>query len=111
MSESLLQEYILELYLIGIFHLGRRLGVQVIQVCVETRSSNGGMISLKEVLAFVRAKKRANAESISAEDVKRAVEKIAILNSGFKIIEVVFWILLDDVLLGFILPLKLINYI
>jgi hypothetical protein len=65
-----------------------RLGVQVIQVCVETRSSNGGMITLQEVLAFVRAKKKANSVAISAEDVKRAVEKISILNSGFKIIEV-----------------------
>ena len=45
---------------------------------------------MKEVLASVRAKKRGSSSvAISAEDVKRAVEKIAILNSGFKIIEVV----------------------
>lgn len=66
-----------------------RLGVQVIQICVETRSSNGGMITMKEVLASVRSKKKANAVAVSTEDIKRAVEKISILNSGFKIIEVI----------------------
>lgn len=35
-----------------------RLGVQIIQICVETRSNNGGMITLKEVLDYVRSKKR-----------------------------------------------------
>jgi ESCRT-II complex subunit VPS22 len=65
-----------------------RLGVQIIHICVETRSSNGGMITLKEVLALVRSKKSSSATAISAEDIKRAVEKISILNSGFKVIEV-----------------------
>lgn len=68
-----------------------RLGVQIIQICVENRSSNGGMITMKEVLTSVREKKRGASSTsiiISAEDIKRAVEKISILNSGFKIIEV-----------------------
>ena len=56
---------------------------------METRSSNGGMITLKEVLAYVRSKKRGKTNvEISEEDVKRAVEKIAVLKSGFKVIEV-----------------------
>lgn len=75
--------------LLGVGDFYYELGVQIIQICVETRSSNGGMITMKEVLAHVRTKKRGASSSvaISAEDVKRAVEKISILNSGFKIIE------------------------
>lgn len=74
--------------LLGVGDFYYELGVQIIQLCVETRASNGGLISMSEVLSQVRAQNKTNLSmAVSAEDVKRAVEKISMLSSGFKIIE------------------------
>jgi len=77
------------------------LGVKIIQISVKTRTANGGMIALEDLLKLLKASSaqattRSTASSmasgsqqqISAEDVKRAVEKLAVLGGGFRLVNI-----------------------
>lgn len=90
--------------ILGVGDFYYELGVKIIQISMHTRSSNGGMISLKELLNRLNhqgqyapaqttsaGKKLPSTNSqpqqkVSKDDVLRAIEKISILGNGFQII-------------------------
>lgn len=74
--------------LLGVGDFYYELGIQIIQVSVQTRASNGGIISMNEMLSSLRSSGKTRRD-LSQDDVKRAVEKLSVLGSGFKIIEVI----------------------
>lgn len=74
---------------LGVGEFYFELGVIIIQICLQTRSENGGIISLNVLLDRVREyrKRQRKAQVVSMEDLKRSVEKLAVLGSGFKLVE------------------------
>jgi ESCRT-II complex subunit VPS22 len=75
------------------------LGIKIIQICLQTRSANGGIITLRELVARVREKQRlaeaarkrrsstsSQTTQISSEDVMRSIEKLEILGKGFSLV-------------------------
>ncbi|KAF2761178.1 EAP30 family protein Dot2 [Pseudovirgaria hyperparasitica] len=64
------------------------LAVRVVEVCRETRGTNGGLVSLAEVRKSVlRGKAIGGGMEVSDDDVVRAVESLKPLGSGFTIIK------------------------
>eukprot|EP01039_Chlorochromonas_danica_P005966 gene5966-6570_t len=59
--------------LLGVGDFYFELGVKIIQIAVQTRALNGGIMPLEEMRE-------------SEEDIQRAVEKIAVLGSGFRLL-------------------------
>jgi ESCRT-II complex subunit VPS22 len=74
--------------ILGLGEFYYELGVRIIQVCFRTRHLNGGFIALPELLRAVRKRRTVEQNEISEEDIERAVSKLAILGSGFKIVDI-----------------------
>jgi ESCRT-II complex subunit VPS22 len=99
--------------ILGVGDFYFELGVKIINVCVQTRSINGGIISLNELYCIIKKKllstttassssspktttslssssllsKNSNNNELSIYDIKRAIEKLMILGNGFKLVE------------------------
>ena len=72
--------------LLGVGDFYSELGVQIIQICLQTRATNGGIISLNELYEILCSKPGRRHQNISHDDIKRSIEKISILGNGLKII-------------------------
>ncbi|KAJ1454380.1 EAP30/Vps36 family-domain-containing protein [Pelagophyceae sp. CCMP2097] len=66
----------------GVGEFFYELGVKIIGVCVATREANGGLIGLDELLLELNA----SGDSVTGDDVKRAVAKLKVLGSGFAMV-------------------------
>lgn len=97
--------------ILGVGDFYFELGVKIINICVQTRSMNGGIISLNELFIIIKKKLSSSSKSISTSstttisssstttnnnnndnelsiyDIKRAIEKLMILGNGFKLVE------------------------
>jgi len=101
--------------ILGVGDFYFELGVKIINVCVQTRSVNGGIISLNELYTIIKKKlssttiassssslktitssssssssslpNKSNNNELSIYDIKRAIEKLMILGNGFKLVE------------------------
>lgn len=73
--------------LLGVGDFYYEIGVQILQIGVQTRSINGGIMSLQELLNRVQSCPGRSKQRISRDDVKRAIEKIGVLGSGVKLIQ------------------------
>lgn len=63
------------------------LAVRSIECCVATRPLNGGIISLAELVRLLRKNQSAyNVNTISKDDVERAVGKLGSLGGGYKVV-------------------------
>lgn len=74
--------------MLGVGDFYYELGVQIIEVCLATRGKNGGIMSLEELREKV-SKSRSNRnkqETITNDDIMRAVDKVKILGEGFRVI-------------------------
>ncbi|CAN8074168.1 unnamed protein product [Agarophyton chilense] len=60
------------------------LGVRIIEVCVSTRPTNGGIISFAELVSALRTRRMTYTENVSSDDVERALMKLDVLGGGFK---------------------------
>ena len=69
-----------------------KLGVSVVDVCLSTRGTNGGIMPIEDLLARVEERsgygKHKDLETISIDDLERAIKKLGSLGRGFEIIEV-----------------------
>jgi len=63
------------------------LGVIIVEKCLQTRASNGGMMLLSDLLRRVRAHSSGR-RSTSEEDILQAVERLKVLGSGFRLLEI-----------------------
>ena len=85
--------------LLGVGDFYYEIGVQVLQIGVQTRALNGGIMPLFDLLERVRSCPGRSGQTISREDIKRAIEKISVLGSGVKLIKV--WDVLTETLLSY----------
>lgn len=72
--------------LLGVGDYYYELAVRIIEICVATRGINGGVLSLGELLGVLRTKRITYTEKISRDDVERAVSKLDVLGSGFRVV-------------------------
>jgi len=72
------------------------LAVQLIEICIMTRSQNGGLIPLDDLVAKLRVRRRAIASrmgaseeafDISTDDVRRAIKSVSVLGNGFRLVD------------------------
>eukprot|EP00607_Mallomonas_marina_P009542 CAMPEP_0182419462 /NCGR_PEP_ID=MMETSP1167-20130531/3922_1 /TAXON_ID=2988 /ORGANISM="Mallomonas Sp, Strain CCMP3275" /LENGTH=171 /DNA_ID=CAMNT_0024594411 /DNA_START=256 /DNA_END=771 /DNA_ORIENTATION=- len=73
--------------LLGVGDFYYELGVIVIQITVQTRSENGGIISMSDLMQHIRTFKIASRQMVTEDDVKRAITHIQVLGNGFQIIQ------------------------
>lgn len=74
--------------LLGIGDFYYELGVQIVDICLATRSHNGGLISLQELCSLLCLRRKTARESVSEDDCLRAISKLKVLGSGFEVITV-----------------------
>ncbi|ELR18969.1 ELL complex EAP30 subunit [Acanthamoeba castellanii str. Neff] len=73
--------------LLGVGDFYYHLAVQIVEVCLRTRGSNGGLIELSELKRHLE-KKRKGEGGISDDDIERAIKKLKELGEGFDIFTV-----------------------
>jgi ESCRT-II complex subunit VPS22 len=71
---------------VGTFYF--ELGILVIQISLQTRLSNGGIISVQEILKIISTTGGKSRKDVSEEDIRRSVEKVSVMGSGFKIVDI-----------------------
>ncbi|KAI8318960.1 EAP30-domain-containing protein [Martensiomyces pterosporus] len=76
--------YMAELLGVGDFYC--ELGVQIIDVCVATRSLNGGLIDLDELRERLVKRRLKGSEPVVEDDIKRAIKQLGPLKGGYKIV-------------------------
>ena len=65
------------------------LGVVIIQICVKTRSANGGLLKMTELLDLLHAHNQIQKQQkVEALDVSRAIAKLAVLGGGFRVLSI-----------------------
>ncbi|XP_073011547.1 vacuolar protein sorting-associated protein 22 homolog 1 [Typha latifolia] len=74
--------------LLGIGDFYYELGVQIVDICMATRSTNGGLISLQELCTLLCQKRKAARDPVSEDDCLRAISKLKVLGSGFGVISI-----------------------
>ncbi|KAG6541184.1 hypothetical protein Mapa_017418 [Marchantia paleacea] len=74
--------------LLGIGDFYYELGVQIVDICLATRSHNGGLIDLEELRALLTKRRRASREPITEDDCSRAISKLKALGGGFEVFTV-----------------------
>jgi ESCRT-II complex subunit VPS22 len=72
--------------LLGVGDFYYEIGVKVIQISLETRSLNGGLVPLNDIMHRIQQAKYNTQSVISKQDVKRSIEKLSILQSGFRLL-------------------------
>jgi ESCRT-II complex subunit VPS22 len=77
------------------------LGVGVVEICMKTRSRNGGVIPVHHVTAALNAGRKGQQHAVADTDVVRAVEKLAVLGNGYRILLQVraAWLILSHALI------------
>lgn len=74
--------------LLGVGDFYYETGILIVQICLQTRSSNGGLISITTLLTKIKSlKKSKTISTLSVEDIHRSIEKLTVLGSGYKIIQ------------------------
>lgn len=74
--------------LLGIGDFYYELGVQIVDICLATRSHNGGLINLQELCSLLCQRRKTAREAVSEDDCLRAISKLKVLGSGFEVISV-----------------------
>ncbi|ONK81937.1 uncharacterized protein A4U43_C01F34450 [Asparagus officinalis] len=74
--------------LLGIGDFYYELGVQIVDICLVTRTHNGGLINLQELCSLLCQRRKTARESVSEDDCLRAINKLKVLGSGFEVISV-----------------------
>lgn len=73
--------------MLGVGDFYFELGVKIIQITVQTRAANGGIMSVKDIHSRIVSAGKLK-HDLSIEDLMRAVEKLAVLGGGFKLIKI-----------------------
>ncbi|CAM9648577.1 unnamed protein product [Ascophyllum nodosum] len=74
---------------LGVGDFYYELAVQIVEICLATRSVNGGLMALPELVQRLRKKgNRKNRHAISNDDVRTATSKLQVLGSGFAVLDI-----------------------
>lgn len=71
--------------ILGVGDFYYELGVQIIDVCLRTRSKNGGLLELASLQHYLNVIRPKAAQSVSVDDIERSIAKLKILGSGFQV--------------------------
>lgn len=74
--------------LLGVGDFYYELGVQIVEVCLRTRSANGGLIDIDELRQRLVKMRGPKAQEISNDDIERSIKTIKQLGNGFNVISV-----------------------
>eukprot|EP01132_Coremiostelium_polycephalum_P005652 gene5652-7037_t len=73
---------------LGVGDFYYELGVQIIEVCLKYRSTNGGLIEITVLANHIRKMRGKNSQEISCDDIECAIGKLKVLGNGFNIIKI-----------------------
>lgn len=77
--------------MLGVGDFYFELGVKIIQACVETRNDNGGLMPMydlmKKLTNDIGVSSSATKQNLSVVDVRKAIEKLAVLGGGFRVVK------------------------
>ncbi|KAJ1985468.1 ESCRT II complex subunit Dot2 [Dimargaris cristalligena] len=74
--------------LLGFGDFYYELGIQIIEVCINSRHINGGLIAMDDLRRAVEVRRGARAQEINNDDIVQAIKNLAPLGSGFQIVEI-----------------------
>ena len=72
--------------ILGVGDFYYELSVQMIDVCLQTRNVNGGLIEINELRTRIQNRRSSKSSAISNDDIKRAMDKVKSLGNGFGLI-------------------------
>ncbi|XP_065053179.1 vacuolar-sorting protein SNF8-like [Rhopilema esculentum] len=72
--------------ILGVGDFYYELGVQITEVCLATKSKNGGLITIEELHKLVLKGRGKARQDVSEDDLLRAIKKLHVLGSGFQVI-------------------------
>ncbi|KAJ1900022.1 ESCRT II complex subunit Dot2 [Kickxella alabastrina] len=78
------KSYMSELLGVGDFYC--ELGIQIIDICVATRSINGGLMDLDELLRRLIRRRLKGSEPVVEDDIRRTISQLKPLKGGYKIV-------------------------
>ncbi len=73
--------------LLGIGTFYSDLGVQIVDVCYTCGEVTGGLMDMADVLRRLAALRGDAAQKVVEDDVRRAIAKLGVLGSGFRVLE------------------------
>lgn len=73
--------------LLGVGDFYYELGVQIVEVCLATKPSNGGIITMEDLCSKLGKSSGKTRKDIQPDDICRAIGKLSVLGDGFKIIK------------------------
>ncbi|CAI2347886.1 unnamed protein product [Caenorhabditis sp. 36 PRJEB53466] len=63
------------------------LGIQIVEICLSTTHINGGIMTVEEIRnRLMRTRSRTRKDTISTDDILRAVDKLKVLGNGFELV-------------------------
>merc|ERR1711991_102900 len=69
--------------MLGVGDFYYELGVQIIDVCLRTRHTNGGFLEMQSLRSHLN--RRRHQQPVSEDDIERSISKLEVLGSGFQI--------------------------
>jgi len=72
--------------LLGFGDFYYELGVQIVELCLATRSRNGGLLELSQAHSILERKRGARAQPISTDDIERSIQKLKLLSAAFGVV-------------------------
>ncbi|GAM23169.1 hypothetical protein SAMD00019534_063440 [Acytostelium subglobosum LB1] len=73
---------------LGVGDFYYQLAVQIIEVCLKYRSTNGGLIELTTLTEHIRKMRGKSANEISNDDVEVSISKLKVLGNGYNIFKI-----------------------
>lgn len=69
------------------------LGIQIIEACIFSRTNDGGLTELNEIMRRVEvmrgmSKKKDNKQQISEDDIVRAINTLKPLSGGYEVLQI-----------------------
>ena len=65
------------------------LGVVIVQICLQTRSENGGLMSILDLVDALRIRSHSQGKQVvSEDDVMSSIEKLSVLGGGFRVMSI-----------------------
>jgi ESCRT-II complex subunit VPS22 len=74
--------------LLGVGDWTHELGVQIVDVCVSTRSRNGGLLPISELTRLLRVLRGVEPAQLAEEDVITAIGALKALGAGYEVVDV-----------------------
>ncbi|XGW15841.1 hypothetical protein V3C99_001353 [Haemonchus contortus] len=72
---------------LGVGDFYYELAVQIVEVCLSTSHYNGGIMTVEEIRnRLMRSRSRTRKETITTDDILRAVDKLKVLGGGFELV-------------------------